>query len=214
MSYLPEILTVFVVHLLAVIAPGPDFIMITRNSFVYSRRSGVYSALGLSLGMLVHMAYTIVGIGVLISQSIILFSIIKYLGAAYLIYLGYGALKAKSVKGALENQLKGLNHSRKDLSPWTAVRMGFLTNALNPKATLFFLSLFTQVVDPAAPAAIYLIYALVIFMNGFGWFSLLALVLSHHRVQKLFGKFGHYIERILGGMLILLGLKVATAANE
>lgn len=79
MQYLPIIATVALVHLLAVISPGPDFIMITRNSIIYSRRSGVYSALGLGLGILVHVTYSLVGIGLLIAQSILLFNAIKFL---------------------------------------------------------------------------------------------------------------------------------------
>ena len=79
MGYLPIFLTVALAHLLAVISPGPDFIMITRNSLIYSRKSGIYSAIGLGLGILVHVIYSLVGIGLVISQSILLFTIIKFL---------------------------------------------------------------------------------------------------------------------------------------
>ena len=79
MEYLSIFLTVALAHLLAVISPGPDFVMITRNSLIYSRRTGVYSALGLGLGILVHVFYSLVGIGFIISKSIILFSIIKFI---------------------------------------------------------------------------------------------------------------------------------------
>ena len=77
MSYLPIFLTVALAHLLAVISPGPDFIMITRNSLIYSRRTGIYSSIGLGLGILVHVTYSLVGIGLIISKSIILFNTIK-----------------------------------------------------------------------------------------------------------------------------------------
>lgn len=96
MHYLPIIFTVALIHLLAVISPGPDFIMITRNSLIYSRRTGIYSAIGLGLGILVHVTYSLVGIGLLISKSILLFNTIKYLGAAYLIYIGYKSITAKA----------------------------------------------------------------------------------------------------------------------
>ncbi len=96
MLYLTEFLTVAVIHLLAVISPGPDFAMISRNSLVYSRKTGIYSSLGLALGILVHVSYSLVGIGLIISRSIVIFSAIKFLGAGYLIYIGYKALKTKS----------------------------------------------------------------------------------------------------------------------
>ncbi len=94
--------------------------MITRNSLIYSRRTGVYSAIGLSLGILVHITYSLVGIGLIIAQSIILFNTIKILGAAYLIYLGYKSLTAKSSK----INLSETNH-QPDISRLAAVRIGF-----------------------------------------------------------------------------------------
>src|SRR3990167_8795475 len=95
MTFLAEFLTVVVVHMLAVMSPGPDFVMISRNSLVYSRKVGVYSAIGLGLGILVHVTYSLIGIGLIISKSILLFSILKFIGAAYLIYVGYKCLRAK-----------------------------------------------------------------------------------------------------------------------
>ena len=89
MAFLPEFLAVVTIHLLAVMSPGPDFVMISRNSLIYSRRSGIFSALGLACGMAVHASYSLVGIGLIITKSIVLFSILKFVGAAYLLYFGY-----------------------------------------------------------------------------------------------------------------------------
>src|SRR5688572_10012358 len=123
MEYLPIILTVALVHLLAVISPGPDFIMITRNSLMYSRKTGIYTAIGLGLGILVHVVYSLVGIGLLISKSILLFNTIKLLGAAYLIYIGYKSLTSKSSNLNILNQ----DH-KKDISIFDAIKIGFFTN--------------------------------------------------------------------------------------
>jgi len=120
MNFLPEFLTVVVVHLLAVMSPGPDFILISRNSLVYSRKVGIYSAIGLGLGILVHVTYSLVGIGFIISRSILLFSVLKFLGAGYLIYIGYKCLKAKPQKQqaiALEK--------KNNMGKMAAIRMGF-----------------------------------------------------------------------------------------
>ena len=84
MQYLPEFLTIAGIHLLAVMSPGPDFAMIVRNSLVYSKKTAIYSSLGLAAGILVHVTYSLVGIGLIISQSILLFSVIKFFGAGYL----------------------------------------------------------------------------------------------------------------------------------
>ena len=143
MEYLSIILTVAMIHLLAVMSPGPDFIMTLRNSLLYSRKSGIYSAIGLGLGILVHVTYCLAGIALVISQSVIIFSLLKYLGAAYLLYIGIKSLRAKQSDTTEADLLT----EKKDLTKRQAIRSGFITNATNPKATLFFLSLFTLVIQ-------------------------------------------------------------------
>jgi threonine/homoserine/homoserine lactone efflux protein len=128
MPYLSAILTVAILHFLAVMSPGPDFIMISRNALVYSRRSGIYAALGLALGILVHVTYSLVGIGLIISQSLILFSILKFVGAGYLLYVGYKALGARQSHVSIDD-----HQQKRDLSKLAALRMGFITNATTPK---------------------------------------------------------------------------------
>ncbi len=146
--YLSQFITVALIHLLAVMSPGPDFAMVTRNSLVYSRKSGVYTSVGLGLGIMVHVMYCLLGIGLLISRSIILFNVIKYIGAMYLIYIGYKSLKAKPQNISEVNKVSAME---KTLTPLNSIRIGFLTNVLNPKATIFFLALFTQVINPGTP---------------------------------------------------------------
>jgi RhtB (resistance to homoserine/threonine) family protein len=204
MNYLPEFLTVVVVHLLAVISPGPDFIMISRNSLVYSRRTGVYSALGLGLGILVHVCYSLVGISLILSRSLLLFSVIKYLGAGYLIYVGVRSLAAKAPGPA-----GGAAARRRDLAPPAAIRLGFLTNVLNPKATLFFFALFTQVIHPGTPKGIQVLYGLEMSVMTFAWFAFVATVLSHAAVQARFAAAQARLEQLFGVVLIGLGIKVA-----
>jgi RhtB (resistance to homoserine/threonine) family protein len=206
MEYLPIILTVAVVHLLAVMSPGPDFLMILRNSIVYTRKTGVYSAIGLGLGILVHVTYCLIGLAVIISQSIVIFSIIKYIGVAYLLYIGIKSLRAKPSTAITESS----DIHYQELSRWQAIRSGFITNATNPKATLFFLGLFTLVIDPATPLGIKLIMAVEVVAATVAWFSLVAVIVSHRAVRTRIHKIQHHVERVMGGILILLGIKVAT----
>lgn len=209
MEYLTIILTVALVHLLAVISPGPDFIMITRNSLIYSRKTGIYSAIGLGFGILVHVTYSLVGIGLLISQSIILFNFFKYLGAAYLIYIGYKSLTSKSSNLHLEGQNK-----KTDISKFAAIRMGFITNATNPKATLFFLSLFTLVINPSTPLFIKLFMGMEMAVVTSAWFMLVAYLISHNLVKSRLAKVQHHAERFIGVVLIALGIKVALSSSK
>src|SRR4051794_31688078 len=86
--YLAEFLTVALVHLLAVASPGPDFAVVLRESVTRGRPAGIFTALGVGSGIVLHVSYSLLGIGLLISQSILLFSLLKWLAAAYLIYIG------------------------------------------------------------------------------------------------------------------------------
>lgn len=203
--FLSQFLTIAVVHLLAVVSPGPDFAMVTRNSLLYSRKSGIYTAIGLGLGIMVHVTYCLLGIGFLISKSIVVFSIIKYIGAAYLIYIGYKSIKASSKKQESEQ----VTTETKTLASFESVKTGFLTNVLNPKVTLFMLALFTQVIDPETPTLIQSLYGLEMVLATTLWFSLVSVFFSNNIIKTRIVRIQHHIERVTGVVLIALGIKVA-----
>ncbi|MSU56422.1 MAG: LysE family translocator [Candidatus Taylorbacteria bacterium] len=206
---LSAFLTVVIVHLLAVVSPGPDFAVITRNSLLYSRRAGILTALGLALGIGIHVTYCLFGIGLVISQSILLFSAIKWFGAVYLVYIGYKSLRSKPKQEEEVTVVVSVN----TLSDAKAVRIGFLTNVLNPKATLFFLALFTQVIAPATPTWVQLVYGIEMITMTFVWFSFVSLVFSNQILKRKIGAVQHYIERVTGAVLIALGIKVALSSR-
>lgn len=207
--FLTQFLTVAALHILAVMSPGPDFAMVTRNSLIYSRKIGIYTTLGIALGIMVHVAYSLLGIGFIISQSIILFNVIKWVGVLYLVYIGYKSLRAKP---QVQNEIE--ISKEREISIWSSVKQGFLTNALNPKATLFFLALFTQVIDPATPKVIQFLFGIEMMVITFVWFSLLSLMFSNSLVKNRIIKVQHYVERVTGAVLIALGIKVALASHK
>lgn len=203
MEYLPLIGTVALLNLLAAISPGPDFVVTVRNSLCYSQRAGIFTALGISLALCVHLFYCAAGIGYIISTSVVLFSILKLLGAAYLIYLGVSSFIAKGSRIDLTEERTGT-----DLTRLKAFRMGFLTNVLNPKATLFFLSLFTLVIGNSTPVYIILTISAIIILTAFTWFTIVSIFLAQQNVQRVFLKYEKIINRILGGFLVFLGVKI------
>ena len=211
--FLTQFLTVAIVHLFAVMSPGPDFAVVTKNSLVHSRKTGIYTSLGIALGILVHVAYSLLGIGLIISQSVVLFSIIKYLGAGYLIYIGYLSLRANP-QSSLETASTSMLPEKKDISNWSAVKTGFLTNVLNQKATMFFLALFTQIIDPVTPKLIQLFFGLETMVITFVWFAFLSTVFSNSLIKSKIAKVQHHIERVTGIVLIVLGIKVALASQK
>lgn len=202
-EYLPSILSLSGLMLLSLISPGPDFAVVVRNSLVYSRRSALLTALGIALGILVHVAYTLFGLGMIIRESAWLFLIVKYMGAGYLLYIGFKGLKAKKTAPGLGQ----VEHIR-DISALSAVGSGFLTNALNPKCMLFFISLFSMVIAPHTPISILSLYGLIIFIETLIWFSFVAFCLSGKRTREKFNAVGHWIERVTGGVLMGLGAKL------
>lgn len=210
-EYLNEWLLVCGIVLLAVASPGPDFVMTVRNSMLYGRKVGVFTAIGIGLAILIHVSYCIAGIATIISQSILLFNIIKILGAAYLIYIGIQALRSTGYSGKVN--VDGMT-AEPDYSVLKALGNGFLTNLLNPKATLFFLSLYTQVIDPQTPLAIQAMFGISAALIGQIWFSCVALFLTIRHIKHAFLRVSKWIDRACGAFLLMLGLKLAFSRSN
>lgn len=212
--YLTQFLTVVVVHFLAVASPGPDFIIVTKNSLSMGRKSGIYTAIGVALGIGVHVTYCMLGIGLIISQSILVFSIIKYIGAAYLIWIGIKGLRSrkKNIDNFEKEVDKEISVSKTETnkkSAFSQIRTGLFVNVLNPKATIFFLALFTQVIDPKTPTFIQGLYGLETILATFVWFSIVAVAFSNNKMKQKITRVEHWINRFSGAVLIALGIKVA-----
>jgi RhtB (resistance to homoserine/threonine) family protein len=198
------IATIALISLLAAISPGPDFAIVTKNCLTGSFRAGFLTALGVAAAILVHVTYCLFGIAIIIKESTLLFHILKYIGAAYLFYLGIVLLKERiSPEGSPEiasTQIKKKN------KPFLS---GFLCNLLNPKATLFVLSLFTQFIEPSmnfiSKALMGSIFAVIVFV----WFVLLSFLITHRLLQKHFKRFQLIITKAMGIILCILAVYVA-----
>ena len=193
---LTQFFTIGLMMLFSAMLPGPDFALVTKNTLLYSRRSGIYTSFGIGSAILIHIAYCALGLAFIISNSLILFNIIKYIGAAYLIYLGISTLLAKQPERLVSSDNQTIKTS--EISNLASFRQGFLCNLLNPKATLFFLALFTLIIEEETPAYWLMIYTIEMFIIIVAWFCGLALLLSHPRVTALLEKSEKYIAKILG----------------
>lgn len=203
--YWSEFLAVAAIHLLAVASPGPDFAVVVRESVTHGRRAGTWTALGVGSAIFLHVGYSLLGIGLIVSQSIVLFNLLKWLAAAYLVYIGFKALRA----GPAKNQPSAAPTNLGERSPKAAYVAGFMTNGLNPKATLFFLSLFTVVINPHTPLWVQAGYGVYLALATTAWFCLVARLFSHSRVRAGFARIGHWFDRTMGVVLIALGIKIA-----
>lgn len=202
--YWMEFLTVALVHLLAVASPGPDFAVVVRESVTQGHRIGSWTALGVGCGIFLHVAYSLLGIGLIVSQSIVLFNLFKWLAAAYLLYLGWRALRARPQALAEVTAAGGAARSA-----GSAFVMGFVTNGLNPKATLFFLALFTVVIDHDTPLPVQAGYGAYLALATICWFLLVAWLFSRPRVRAGFARMGHWFDRATGALLMGLGARLA-----
>lgn len=199
-----EWLGVITITILAVISPGPDFAMVSRNALSLSQRAGALTAFGIGAGVLVHVSYTLLGIGMLIRYSPGLLNVMKLMGAAYLIWLGARMLLSRPSKTF---------DTEADWAPsdFSALRMGFWTNALNPKTSIFIVSLFTQVVGVNTPLATRIAYGGFISVAHMMWFAAVALFFGAPVLRQRLLGISHWIDRVFGAALIGFGLSLAIA---
>ncbi|MEU0273934.1 LysE family transporter [Streptomyces sp. NPDC006307] len=201
-----ELIAVAVITVLAVISPGADFAMVVRNSYLYGRTTGLLAAAGVAAGVLVHVTYTMLGVGLLIAANTALFTVIKLVGAAYLVYIG---LRTFFARADLEVDLG----NKASLSRWGALRTGFLTNVLNPKTTLFVVSTFTQVVGPDTPLWRQVGYGLFMSLAHLAWFGVVALFFSHTRLRTAMLRAQKVLNRTIGATLVGLGVALGITSS-
>ena len=204
MDFFSGLLVITFVHLLAAASPGPDFVLVSQQAINHGRRAGLLCSLGITLGLGIHIAYSIAGLATVIAHSTELLWAIKIIGGCYLLYLGYCGLKSKATPVTeLDTQ-----SSDSQLSPKKQIATGVLCNALNPKAPIYFVSVFTIIISPELPMQALIAYGVWMMILQLLWFSALTLFLVNPRVNKQFRKFGHWLDRVLGGAMMLLGIKV------
>ncbi|WP_343595083.1 LysE family translocator [Acinetobacter sp.] len=203
--YWHEFLALALIHFLAVIAPGPDFAITIRQSVIHGRKAGILTAIGIGAGISVHVIYTLIGIGALLHTTPWLMNIVKVMGGLYLIWLGINFLRAKA------NTTNELQFDRQEHSPVSnkkAFLVGFITNATNPKATIFFLAIFTTVVSQTTPLSIQIFYGIWMCLVNALWFIVVSILFSHSSIRQKFVASGYWFERAMGVVLILFAIRL------
>lgn len=189
---------------LGMLSPGPDFFLVVKNAARYSRRAALMTAMGVNCAVATHMAYCVAGLAVVITTTPWLFMLLKYAGAAYLIWIGIQALRAHG-----GSKLDLNNVAQEPVTLRKAFLQGYLCNLLNPKATLFFLSMFTQVLNVDSGLGEKLWYAGIILGLSTLWWPVLVFLIQSAPVRAGLSKAQRIIDKLLGGVLIALGIKVA-----
>lgn len=188
------------------LAPGPDIAFILGKTAQGGRRLGFAAMAGIWTGALGHIVFAVAGLSAILAQSAIAFSIVKWVGAAYLIWLGLKALRSDG--GDFVARQKG------SAALWPTFRQGVLVSLLNPKVAIFFLSFLPQFVVPGAgpvPAQLFLHGVGIIVVAGFIEPPLILVGDRLVRKMQRQPRFGLWLDRTLGAVLIALGIKLATS---
>ena len=215
------------VHLLAAASPGPDFVLVSQQTLAKGRRTGLICSLGITLGLAVHIIYSVLGLATVIAHSQPLLTAIKWLGGSYLIYLGWQGIQAKPKKpldladsenvridvsqAATTEQAPLLSTKKSSInsdSTFAILRRGFFCNVFNPKAPVYFVAIFTFVLSPNIPLWQLSIYGVWMMVLQMAWFSTVVMLLSIPAIHRRFQRFEHWIDRVLGTAMIVLGLNL------
>lgn len=200
----------FIASLILNLTPGNDMFYVVSRSLSQGIKAGIFSAFGIFIGCFIHIVGAILGLSIIIARSSFLFELIKFAGAAYLIYLGIKTLLAKSHFNKLFERLP-------DVNKWKLLRQGILTNALNPKVAVFFLSFLPQFINPSSS-----FFEIQLFTLGI-WFDVQGTIILII-IAFLLGKATNFIkrnpkiwiiqEKLTGLILVILGIKLALTSRK
>ena len=195
-----------------IILPGPDTAMATKNSLVAGKIGGVKTVFGTCVALLIHTLAAVIGLSALIVKSALLFSIFKYVGAVYLVYIGIKALLAVRNTSDLNTNEVPINNENKHTS---CFRQGFLTNLLNPKIAVFFLTFLPQFLNPNHNTFIQLlVMGLTYLILTVIWFAFYIFLIDKISAFMKKPKTQRYIQGLTGIVLIGFGIKLAFERNN
>jgi threonine/homoserine/homoserine lactone efflux protein len=196
------------------ITPGADMALVAKNVFTRGRRGSSATTLGICSGLFVHATASALGLSAILAKSARAFEIVKWAGAVYLFYLGVMALR-RAVKGAAPAGLAALDNSKKQrMGWWGGFSEGMLTNILNPKVALFYLTFLPQFIAPGDPVfRVSLFLASLHVAMGLVWLTIYSSALHKLNAKLAGGRVRRGIEAVTGGLLMALGAKLVFAKH-
>jgi len=206
MDYLPQLLTLSGIVLLACASPGPDFVAVTSNA-LNDRRSGMFVGVGIACAVVVWAALAILGFGLLIKELFWLYEAIRLAGAAYLIYLGARMLMAAFKAKSGEPRIQGVAR----VGALQAWRQGFMVGITNPKTATFFATLFVTVLPVGAPTWVYVSVVALVGLITAAWLGALAAFFSVGSVRSVYARMSRVVDALMGVALVGLGIRLASS---
>ena len=198
-----EFLTIAILHFFAVSSPGPDFIIVTRQSIRSGRTAAIFTSLGIASGILVHSFAAMTGLTYIISSNPLVFLYLKIIASIYLGYLGFISIfNSSSITQYTSDQ------STSNQNFLYSYRIGFITNVLNPKAILFFITVFSIVVDSSTSVLSLGIYGAYMSIATFIWFTFVSYIFTNTTLINKYRNSLPIFEKILGCILLLIASQI------
>ena len=196
-------LTIAVLHLFAVASPGPDFILVSRQCLRYGRKIAIWTSLGIAIGILFHVALSLTGLSILLQNQPDLFWYIKLLASLYIGYLGIVSLVSKSSNKLVEDATGQAGNQLR------SVTTGLLTNVLNPKALIFFITVFAVAINKETGIFVKSLLGIYMSVATFIWFALVSILLTNKKAIERFKKAIPLLEKVTGFFLLLIAIQMS-----
>ncbi|MEP3346064.1 MAG: LysE family translocator [Litoreibacter sp.] len=195
--------TIWLLHLFAAISPGPSVLMSARVGVVQGMRAGLFVAIGIGVSAVIWAAAALFGLAIVFEAAPALLWSLKIAGGAYLLWLGWKMWK--SADAPIEQD----DAAALPQSDWSAFRLGVITQLANPKPAIMFSAIFLGTVPESAPVWVYGVILALVFVNDTLWNVFVARLFSFDRSRKAYLGLKSRLDRCFGGLLALLGVKIA-----
>ena len=202
------LLSLALIHTLALASPGPDFALVVKLATQAQRRTALASALGLAVAITLHTLLSLTGISLIIKSAENIYIAVQLIGATYLAWMGLGAIREAIMHWRDHAQLKIIPTSTRELTALQGFIQGLSTNLLNPKAMVFFITLFSTLISPTVNLETKAAITLLMFLLSLIWFSLIALVLSKPVIQQKMQRATPMINLITGLLFVSVSLVI------
>lgn len=199
---------VFIVGILAALSPGPDFFVVMKNSLGFGCRIGIATALGVAFALVIHITYTVLGFTYIMEKVPSIFTAIKLVGSLYLAWLGWQAIRSMPQHGHSQANHQKANGNKTFRQGF---REGFFCNVLNPKAALFFLSVFSQFISVDTGNWVRWVYGSEIVVAVGSWFVLLSVIISYRKFRDFYDRYNYWFDRCLGSILLYFAVVIVVS---
>lgn len=203
MEHLATVFTITFVVFLAIVSPGPNFFLVASKALSKSRKAGVITSIGVGVGSFIYSILGFLGIAAIVSSSDTAYSVLRYLGGSYLIFLGLSMVFKKK-----KNDLAGsLKTEKSDDNFYRSFVTGLTTNLSNPKAMVIYVSVFSMSAEPV-PLFYRALTCFLIFTISASWYSFVAVSFSNKRVLSFYNSKSRLISGFFASAIVAFGLKI------